>query len=201
MAACLLVPPAYAQDAPQTAAASPAASSATLISGTALTVSLDTELSTATNKVGDRFPVTVVNDVIEQGVVVIPKGTTGYGEVTFATRKGGFGKQGILGIALRYLNLNGRQFMLDGRYREEGRGNEGAAAATMFAVGIFAFVVKGKTATIPKGRELKAHTGEDIPFPAALPVAATVPAPADSAATITPVSTTAPAENQSSTPN
>lgn len=202
LAACLLVPPAYAQDVPQTATASPAASSATLLSGTALTVSLDAELSTATNKVGDRFPVTVVADVVEQGIVVIPKGTAGYGEVTFATRKGGFGKQGILGISLRYLDLNGRQVMLDGRYREEGRGNDGAAAATMFAVGIFAIVVKGKTATIPKGRELKAHTGEDIPFPAApLPAAAATPVAADSAATITPVSATEPAENQSSTPN
>lgn len=163
-------------------------------------VAMDKDLTTATAHVGDRFHVTVVNDVIEQGTVVIPKGTPGYGEVTFATHKGGFGKQGILGIALRYLDLNGRMVALDGRYREEGRGNDGAAAATMFAIGIFAVVVKGKTAIIPKGRELKARTGEDIAFTAGMPPPiAPASAPADPATM--PGDPQPAAETQHSTPN
>jgi hypothetical protein len=155
-----------AQEAlPQIASDSPApASQVMLPAGTVVTVELDNDLSTATNHVGDRFNVTVAENVVDRETVVIPSGTAGYGEVTFSTNKGGFGKQGIIGISLRFLDLNGRQVALDGRYREEGKGNDGAAAATMFAVGIFAVVVKGKSAVIPKGRRLKARTGEDIAF-------------------------------------
>jgi hypothetical protein len=48
----------------------------------------------------------------------------------------------------------------------------------MFAVGIFAGLVKGKMSIIPKGRELRARTGEDIVFsPAAAAPAETAPAP------------------------
>jgi hypothetical protein len=162
-----------AQVEPDTEAAQPAPISASepvtetaqvkpLPAGTPVVVSLDTELSTQTSLLGDSFAVTVVHDVLQDGVIVIPKGTRGRGEITFVTKKGAFGKPGIIGIALRDLDLNGRQVLLDGRFREEGGNNNGAAAATMFAVGVFAAVVKGKMAVIPAGRELKARTGEDI---------------------------------------
>jgi hypothetical protein len=148
-----------------------------LPAGTPVVVSLDAELSTQTSLLGDSFAVTVVYDVMQDGVIVIPKGTRGRGEITFVTKKGAFGKPGIIGIALRDLDLNGRQVLLDGRFREEGGNNNGAAAATMFAVGVFAAVVKGKMAIIPAGRELKGRTGEDIsvvdaPVPASTSMAA-----------------------------
>lgn len=136
-----------------------------LPAGTPIIVSLDSEITTQNNLLGDGFTVTVVNDVIQDDVVVIPKGTKGRGEVTFLTKKGGFGKPGIIGIALRDLELNGRQVLLDGRFREEGGNNNAAASATMFAAGIAAVFVKGKTSVIPAGRELKGRTGEDIMIP------------------------------------
>jgi hypothetical protein len=69
-----------------------------------------------------------------------------------------------LGITLRHFDLGGKIIALDGRYREEGGNNNGAAVATWFAVGVFAGFIKGKSGIIPKGRELKARTGEDIAF-------------------------------------
>ena len=122
----------------------------------------DAELSTKASKVGDKFQVTVLHDVTDGATVVIPKGTIGTGEVTFATNNGGFGKPGILGISLRNLELNGAKVLLDGRYREEGANKNGATVATWFAVGVFSGFIKGKPGVIPKGRELKARTGEDI---------------------------------------
>lgn len=189
-AACLIAPSALAQTAPPGAAieVAPAVPASPILpAGTVVMVSMDEELTTARAKVGDRFGVTVIDDVADPatGAIVIPKGTTGYGEVTFVSRKGGFGKQGILGIGLRFLTLNDREVMLDGRYRQEGKSNDGAAAVTMFAVGIFAVAVQGKTAIIPKGRALKARTGEDIPFtPGAVPAPpeATAPEPTVAAA-------------------
>jgi hypothetical protein len=147
----------------------------TLPAGTPVVVMLNEELSTMTSHVGDGFSVTVLHDVTAaDGAVVIPKGTIGKGEVTFATNKGGFGKPGILGISLRDMDIGNRRVALDGRYREEGKNNNDATAATWFAVGIFSGFIKGKAGVIPKGRELKARTGEDIaiipaPLPAATP--------------------------------
>lgn len=137
---------------------------ATLAAGTPLSVMLDADLSTMTAVLGDRFPVVVLHDVVEQDTVVIPKGATGYGEVTFTTNKGSFGKPGIIGITLRHLQVGDREFALSGRYREEGANKDGATAATMFAVGVFSAFIKGKPGVIPRGRELKARTGEPIPF-------------------------------------
>jgi hypothetical protein len=87
-----------------------------------------------------------------------------------------------LSISLRYLELNGAKVLLDGRYREEGANKNGATAATWFAVGVFSGFIKGKPGVIPKGRELKARTGEDIAFTAVskLPVASVPSAPAES---------------------
>ena len=87
----------------------------------------------------------------------------------------------MLGIALRTLDLNGRQVELDGHYREEGKDNGGAAGAVVFTAGILGAVVTGKNSTIPKGRELKAHTGEDVSY-SAVASTATPAMPADGTA-------------------
>lgn len=151
------------------------APTATLAAGTPIFVMLDADLSTMTAMLGDRFPVIALHDVVAQDTVVIPKGATGYGEVTFTTNKGAFGKPGIIGITLRHLQIGGRQVALSGRYREEGANNNGATAATFFAVGVFAGFIKGKPGVIPRGRELKARTGEPIIFTPG--VAAVLPTP------------------------
>jgi hypothetical protein len=132
--------------------------------GTTVMVMTNSELNTKDNKLGDFFDVTVLNDVVDQGVIVIPKGTIGYGEVTTSIRRGGFGKAGIVGVSLRYLELNGKKVLLDGRFREEGKNKNGATAATWFAVGVFSGFIKGQAGVIPKGRELKARTGEEIAY-------------------------------------
>ena len=141
-----------------------AAVSAILAAGTPVTVVTNDEISSMSCAVGRRFGVTVMREVVDRGTVVIPEGTIGSGEITFCTNKGGFGKPGILGIALRTLDLNGKSVLLDGRYREEGRNNNGATAVTFFAAGIVSGLIKGKAGVIPKGRALRARTGEDILF-------------------------------------
>jgi hypothetical protein len=139
--------------------------------GTVVIVMTNEELSSKLKHAGDHFGVTVLQDVSDGPNVVIPKGTTGFGEITFASRNGGFGRPGILSISLRYLELNGMKVLLDGHYREEGANKNGATFATWFAVGVFSGFIRGKAGVIPKGRELKAHTGEEIAFPV-------IPAPA-----------------------
>ena len=111
---------------------------AILPAGTPIYVTVDSDLSTQDQAAGDTFTITVSQDVIAEGAIVIPKGTTGSGQVTFSTDRGGFGKGGIIGIAVRDLDLDGRKIAIDGRYREEGANS--------------------------KGRELKARTGEPLTY-------------------------------------
>ncbi|WP_284124585.1 hypothetical protein [Parerythrobacter aestuarii] len=151
---------------------------------TLVNVTLNEAISSQTHVVGDEFSVTVMEDVVHNDTIVIPKGSIGAGQVTFATKKGGFGKQGILGLSLRTIEIGGDSFLLDGRYREEGKGNDGAAAATMFMVGIFAGLVKGKGVEIEQGRELRAKTGEDIPYIVGVDAKA-VPVPEETGETTT----------------
>ncbi len=151
--------------------------------GTPLKVMLNSELATKQNHTGDTFDVTVLEDVVQDATVVIPKGTIGHGEIIFASDRGGFGKAGLLYIALRKLDLGERSVLLDGRFREEGKDSNGATAATYFAVGVFAGFIKGKPGVIPKGRELQARTGEPITF---VPGASPQPVPTPAAATDSP---------------
>lgn len=170
----------YAQDAAPLPVAAPAPKSANaqaiLPAGTPVIVMMNEEVSTRGNMVGNSFGVTVLQDVTMDGAVVVPKGTTGQGEVTFRTNKGAFGKPGIIAIALRNMDLGGKKVALDGRYREEGGNNNAAVFATWAAVGVFSAFIQGKAGLIPKGRELKARTGEDISFdPATAPRAIAAP--------------------------
>ena len=147
----------------------------TVPAGTPILVTMASDLSSRTAQVGDVFQVVVAEDLVYQGVVVVPKDMAGHGQVTFAARKGGFGKAGIIGIALRFLDMDGRKIALDGRYREVGQSNDGGAAVTMAAVGVLGGFVTGKSSAIPKGRVLKARLGEDLVLPA--PPSPATPAP------------------------
>ena len=153
-----------------------------LPAGTPVIVMLNEELTTQASIKGDAFTITVLHDVVAEDTVIIPQGTTGIGEVTFVSRKGGFGKPGILGISVRSLDLGGETILLDGRYREEGGNNNGAVAATWVAVGIFSGFIKGKAGVIPQGRELKARTAEDIAFTVGAGSTAAKPGSEDAAA-------------------
>ncbi|RJF85518.1 hypothetical protein [Sphingomonas cavernae] len=155
-----------------------------LPANTELLLSMNEELTSKKVEEGHNFSMTVAHDVRLGDYVVIPKGTRGVGEVTWRTGKGAFGKSGKMDIELRYLDLNGRRVPIEGKYRQEGEGNTVATVAGVVAVGVFAVFITGKSARIPQGRELKAHTREALPVvlraaaaaPVVQPVVAT-PAP------------------------
>ena len=155
-----------AEDAASPPADPPAAerSEAVLPALTPIKLMLDEEVSTNTHAKGDQFFVTVVEDVVANGTVVIPAGTRGWGEITFAAKKGAFGSPGMVSLSLRSLDLGERIVALDGRYREEGKGNGGAVFASWLAVGVFSGFIKGRSGYIEKGRELKARLGEDLTY-------------------------------------
>jgi hypothetical protein len=174
--------PAFSQAAlataePVQAVARPAvAASTALPANTEIMVSMNEELTTKGGRIdeGHRFGLTVVHDVTVGDFVVIPRGTPAFGEVTWKTGKGAFGKSGKMDIELRYIDLNGRRIPVSGKYRQEGEGNTVATIGGVLLAGVFAGFVTGKSARIPQGRELKAFTIDALPV--ALPARAAAPA-------------------------
>jgi len=71
-----------------------------LQAGTLLRISLDQTISSATDKVGDKFAFAVVDDVKIGDRVVVPAGTKGTGVVTAVRPAHGGGGDGMLRVTL-----------------------------------------------------------------------------------------------------
>lgn len=112
---------------------------------------------------GDTFSLTVQDPVFLNDLVVIPKGARAVGRITWLTSKGAFGKSGKMDIDIEYVEVNGRRIPLEGHFRQEGEGNTVATVGGVIAVGVLAGFITGKSAVIPRGRELTVHTKEEIP--------------------------------------
>lgn len=129
-----------------------------------LTLTPNSDLSSKSLREGDTFPVSTVYDVMQDGYVVIPRGTRGQGKVTWRTGKGAFGKSAKMDIAFEWIEVGGRRIVVEGKHRQEGSGNTAATIGTALAAGVFSAFVTGKSATVPHGMQLKAFTAEPISF-------------------------------------
>lgn len=169
MAASLATSAAVAADqAPLPVAAQAAeVGTVTIPANTSITLRMNEDLTSKGGqiKAGHMFNLTVAYDVKVNGIVVIPAGTPGKGEVTMRTGKGVFGKSGKMEVELRSIDLNGEMIPVTGKYRQEGEGNTLAAVGAVFLAAPLLFVT-GKSATIPRGRELTAYTLQTWTVPA-----------------------------------
>jgi hypothetical protein len=171
-AALLLVPSAaLAQQVPaaqpavvETQAAAPMATEVVLPANSEVVLTMNTAVSSKSHRLGEKFALTVAQDVKANGTVVIPRGTRAVAQITRRTGKGGFGKSGKLDFTFRYLDHNGMQIPIDGRHHQAGEGRGGAAVAGVVAAGLVGgMLVKGKSAKIEEGREFTVRTLEAIP--------------------------------------
>jgi hypothetical protein len=170
------------------------AANAYLPTNSELVVRMNSELNSKKAREGSTFIATVAYDVMLGNVVVVPKGTPVNGVVTWRTGKGAFGKSAKMEYELRSFDLAGHRYALSGKFRQEGKGNTGAAVGAVVAVGVFGAFVTGKSAIVEQGRELKVYTTTVIPvmLPGSAAVApAPVAMPAATAAA--PVATAQPA--------
>lgn len=115
-------------------------------------------------KAGYKFKLSTVLDVMQDGYVMVPKGTVGEGTITWMTNKGSFGKSGKMEVSFDWLDLAGRRVPLTGNFRQEGEGNTGATVGAAVAVGVFSAFVTGRSATIANGQQLRARTVEPLTF-------------------------------------
>lgn len=174
-AALLLVPSAaFAQQAPampaaqpavvETQAVAPMAQEAMLPANTEVLLTMNETVSSKSHRLGEKFSLTVAQDVQVDGMTVIPRGTRGVAQITRRTGKGGFGKSGKLDFTFRYLDHNGMRIPIEGRHHQAGEGRTAATVGAVVAAGVIGgLVVKGKNARVEEGREFTVRTLEAIP--------------------------------------
>ena len=184
-----------ANDAPVVATPAPPVAPPTttmLPANTEILVSLNEELSSRRNRQGETFSLSIVGNVMLGNYIVIPAGTRVVGEITWVTGRGMFGKSGKMAIAIRYIDLNGRQIPLVGTFLQQGEGNAVATVASVAVVPVAGLFITGHSAVIPAGRQFSVRLRDDLPV--ILPGADTVPLPIPAGAADTP--STAPAMQQ-----
>lgn len=126
----------------------------TVRAGTMIAVTPMAEIASSKVKVGDSFQFTVVNDVVENGVVAVPRGAKALGMVKWKTGKAIGGKSGKFEIEFKQLTVNGKTVPLSGIHRQEGKGNTvGALFGSMW--------ISGRSAIMTPGQVVNAMVAEN----------------------------------------
>jgi len=142
--------PAAAPQSPFVASAVPQAAQAarSLLAGTQVSLASVEELSSKHIRVGEHYKFTVVNDVVDHGLVVIPRGSFADGVVTMKTGRAIGGKSGKFEISFDSVTGNGVTFPLMGVHRQEGKGNTvGALLGSIWISGTSATMLPGQMVT------------------------------------------------------
>ena len=106
-------------------------------------------------EVGDKFNFAVVNDVVENGVTVIPRNTPVQGEITWKTGRAIGGKSGKFEVSFKTLTTPSGAYRLRGKHRQEGRGNTVGAL-------LGSILISGRSAVMEPGQMVNVFTDEPI---------------------------------------
>jgi PEGA domain len=142
----------------------------TLLDGTTVKLRLAENISSETSKTGDQVPFEVTEEVLVQGVVVIPKGAPALATVTDAEPKRRMGRGGKLDVNVDSVRLaDGEKAQLRAAKDTKGGGHVGAMTGAMVATSIVFFpaaplflFMHGKSVDIPKGTEVTAFVQGDM---------------------------------------
>ena len=135
---------------PVAARAQEAAPLVTVPALTPVAVRIDEPVSSNRNKPGDRFRISVAEDVRIGDVLVIPQGSPGEGEVIHAAKSGAGGKAGELILAARYVRVGDVEVRLRSlALGAAGKDQTSNSLAASMIIGPFAMFVKGGIVTIP----------------------------------------------------
>jgi hypothetical protein len=123
-------------------------------------------ISSKARKRGERFALRLRAPVVIDGMVALPAGIPGVGEIIHADRARGGGKPGELLLAARYLEYAGMRIPLRGfRVGANGKDHSKAALATAVALGPFAQFIHGGEVEIPAATTAQARLAADIVLP------------------------------------
>ena len=150
---------------------SPAAAKFVLEDGTPIKLVLGETISSADTTVGQLVNFEVVEDILVDGVVVVPKGGTAWATVTVAEPKKRMGRGGKLDLNIDKVRLaDGSKTLLSAVKNTKGGGHTGAMTGAIVATSLilwpaapFFLFMHGKDITIPKGTAITAFVqGDDV---------------------------------------
>ena len=155
----------------QPRAAAPQATRFVLEDGTPIKLVLGETISSADAVVGQLVSFEVVEDILVDGVVVVPKGGTAWATVTAAEHKKRMGRGGKLDLNIDKVRLvDGSKTLLSAVKNEKGGGHVGAMTGAIVVTSLivwpaapFFLFMHGKDITIPKGTAVTAFVqGDDV---------------------------------------
>jgi hypothetical protein len=144
--------------------------------GQEIDVRLQSSLSSETSQTEQRFEATTVVDLMQNGRVLIPGGSTVQGVVSSVKRPGRIDREGSLTLSFDRIRVRGREYAIramatqvfeSGGIREE-VGEIGAGAGVGGVIGGIIGGVKGAVlgAVIGAGGVIAATEGKDVHLPA-----------------------------------
>jgi hypothetical protein len=151
-----------APPSPPVMTVSPESRANVLPAGTSVRLRTLTQLHSQENRTGDRFDLEVAEDVLLNGVVVIPRGSPATGEITRVKRKGMWGRSGRLETRLLSVRANGMVIPITGTVAERGDTGTAGVVASIVVLPVAGFFVTGTSAILPVGTGFTGHTDGDI---------------------------------------
>lgn len=145
-----------------TLAAQPVLAEVKVPEGTEFPMRLEETISSKTATEGERFTITLDDDVPLGDGTVLHAGYRGVGEIINAEKNGMMGKTGKLNITVSYLKIGDQRVRLRAVKAAQGDHRTGAQVATVILFGVFAGLVKGKNIEIKKGTMLTAYADGDV---------------------------------------
>lgn len=115
------------------------------------------EITSIKMKEGTQRTFLVVEDVVYNGAIVIPRGSPVQSTVTYRTGKGVVGKSAKFELSFDAVRIGDQTFRLRGQHRQEGRGNTAGAL-------LGSAIITGKSAVMIPGQTVNVFTAEAIPF-------------------------------------
>ncbi|MDO9472922.1 MAG: hypothetical protein Q7J28_07680 [Caulobacter sp.] len=145
------------------------ATSVKLAKGAELRIELANGVSSITSKLGDRFPIRLVEPIkASDGTVIVAAGAMGEGEVIDAAPSGMNGQQGKLVISARFLDLNGVRVRIRGMSliaAGESRVDLSRAVSFVPYVGLASFLIKGGDIQFPTSTPATVKVAADVEVP------------------------------------
>ena len=131
-----------------------------------LNLQIDRALASDLSKPGERFPISLTEPVMRDGVTLLPAGLTGEGEVVHAAKARWGGKAGELIINARFLNCGAQRVPLGKlRYFAPGESRVGQAFAASMVLTPAMFFISGGNAALPLGARVQAKVTSDVTLP------------------------------------
>lgn len=164
--------PRRTDDTPAPRPSAPRTVTSTVPSGSTFAISLNEELSTATNKPGDGFTATLQEAILDSdGDVLIPAGATVRGRVTRVAKSGNVGATAVINVAFESIAYGGKSYPLEAtvieanpeRRTRQSTGEQAGKVAAGAAAGAVIGKVLGKsTSSTLKGAVIGAAAGTAI---------------------------------------